>query len=89
MRLNTGSRVIGRYLVLPLVFSQPLFPDLFFRRAGRGLLDVYVITVNRHNHTELGKMGLVSTGIVRMECSCHIRHNISSRRQWKLCFIIR
>ena len=46
---------------------------------------MYVITVNRHNPFGLGKMGLVSTGIVRKECSCLIRHNITSRREWKLC----
>ena len=44
---------------------------------------MYVITVN--NHTGLGKMGLVNTGIVRKVCSCQILHNVTSRRQWKLC----
>jgi hypothetical protein len=46
---------------------------------------MYVITVNRHNHIGLGEMGLVSTGIVSKECSCEIHHNITSRKQWKLC----
>jgi len=46
---------------------------------------VYVITVNRYNHIGLGKISLVNIGIVRKECSCQIQHNITSRKQCKLC----